>query len=114
MLLLFTKPCVWMSFLLMTSIRCTQKFSRSMAQHHFVWDVGEDGSTHLVALLLGHGLPWWSGCCSSTGAHTTQIHERTSPVVQAMARRLFGAKPLPEQMLTYCKLDPREQISYEI
>ena len=28
-----------------------------------------------------------------------------------MACRLFGAKPLPEPMLTYCQLDPREQFS---
>ena len=29
-----------------------------------------------------------------------------SALVQIMARRLFGAKPLPEPMLTYCQLDP--------
>ena len=28
-----------------------------------------------------------------------------------MACRLFGAKPLPEPMLSYCQLDPQEQIS---
>ena len=28
-----------------------------------------------------------------------------------MACRLFGAKPLPEPMLTYCQLDPYEQTS---
>ena len=28
-----------------------------------------------------------------------------------MARRLFGAKPLPEPMLVYCKLDSWEQSS---
>ena len=29
-----------------------------------------------------------------------------SSLVHAMACRLFGAKPLPEPMLTYCQLDP--------
>ena len=29
-----------------------------------------------------------------------------------MACRLLGAKPLPEPMLTYCQLDPQEQIFY--
>ena len=28
-----------------------------------------------------------------------------------MARRLVGAKPLPEPMLTYGQLDPKEQTS---
>ena len=28
-----------------------------------------------------------------------------------MACRLFGAKPLPEPMLPYCRLDPKEYIS---
>ena len=32
-----------------------------------------------------------------------------SALVQVMACRLFGAKPLPEPMLTYCQLDPYEQ-----
>ena len=34
-----------------------------------------------------------------------------SALVQLMACRLFGAKPLPEPMLAYCQLDSREQIS---
>ena len=34
-----------------------------------------------------------------------------STLVQVMACRLFGAKPLPEPMLDYCQLDPWEQIS---
>ena len=32
-------------------------------------------------------------------------------LVQVMACRLFGAKPLPEPMLPYCQLDPWEQSS---
>ena len=38
-----------------------------------------------------------------------QVTERAS--VQVMVCRLFGAKPLPEPMLTYCQLDPKDQIS---
>ena len=34
-----------------------------------------------------------------------------SALVQVMACRLFGAKPLPEPMLVYCQLDSWEQIS---
>ena len=34
-----------------------------------------------------------------------------SALVQIMACRLFGAKPLPELMLVYCQLDSWEQIS---
>ena len=36
-----------------------------------------------------------------------------STLVQVMACRLFGAKPLPEPMLTHCQLDPEEQTSVE-
>ena len=36
---------------------------------------------------------------------------RSSALVLIMACCLFGAKPLPELMLTYCKLDPLEQTS---
>ena len=34
-----------------------------------------------------------------------------SSLVHVMASRLFGAKPLPEPMLTYCQLDSWEHIS---
>ena len=34
-----------------------------------------------------------------------------SSLVQIMACRLFGAKPLSEAMLTYCQLDPKQYIS---
>ena len=34
-----------------------------------------------------------------------------SSLVQIMACRLFGAKPLSEPKLTYCQLDPLEQTS---
>ena len=35
-----------------------------------------------------------------------------SALVQVMAWRLFGAKPLPELMLPYCQLDPWEQLQW--
>ena len=34
-------------------------------------------------------------------------------LVQVMARRLFGAKPLPEPMLTYCQLNPWKETSVQ-
>ena len=34
-----------------------------------------------------------------------------SALVQIMACRLFGAKPLSKPMMSYCQLDPREQTS---
>ena len=40
------------------------------------------------------------------------MRQRTrSALVQVMACRLFGTKPLPEPMLDYCELDSCEQIS---
>ena len=40
------------------------------------------------------------------------MRQWTGPsLVQVMACRLFGAKPLPEPMLVYCPLDPWEQVS---
>ena len=38
-------------------------------------------------------------------------HWTGSALVQVMACRLFGAKPLPEPMPTYCHMDSWEQIS---
>ena len=38
-------------------------------------------------------------------------HLAGSSLVHVMACRLFGAKPLPEPMTTYCQLDPLEQSS---
>ena len=37
-----------------------------------------------------------------------------SALVQVMACRLSGAKPLPEPMLPYCQLDPWEQTSVKV
>ena len=44
---------------------------------------------------------------NSSPPHATLMHQWTgSALIQVMAYRLFGAKPLPEPVLTYCELDP--------
>ena len=48
-------------------------------------------------------------CPKFSAAYMRQWTE--SSLLQVMACRLFGAKPLPEPALAYCKLDSREQIS---
>ena len=35
-------------------------------------------------------------------------------LVQVMACRLVGARPLPEPTLSYCQLDPKEQFQIQI
>ena len=50
-------------------------------------------STHLP--IMSHIMRQWTG----------------STLVQVLACRLFGAKPLSEPMLTYCQLGPWEQTS---
>ena len=37
-----------------------------------------------------------------------------SALVQIVARRLFGAKPLSKPMLSYCQLEPWEQTSMKL
>ena len=41
-------------------------------------------------------------------------HRNLSSLVQVMAFRLFGDKPLPEQIMTHCPLDPWEQTSQNL
>ena len=60
---------------------------------------------------------WFSDCpvhsqkdgsrgLNSSPPSTTYMRQWTgSALVQVMACRLFGAKPLPEPMLIYCQLD---------
>ena len=49
---------------------------------------------------------------NSSAPRTAYMRQWTgSTLVQVMACRLFGAKPLPEPMLTFCQLDPLEQTS---
>ena len=69
-------------------------------------------------------LRWWFGATNVDfsivrlcGIEPRAISQRApnqwtgSTLVQVMACRLFGAKPLPEPMLAYCWLDSWEQIS---
>ena len=54
----------------------------------------------------------WPECVNSSkpsDAYTRQYTILT--LVQLMACRLLGAKPLPEPVLTGCQLDPWEHIS---
>ena len=49
---------------------------------------------------------------NSSPPSAAYLHQRTgSALVQIMACRLFGAKPLPEPMLAYCQLNSWEHIS---
>ena len=48
---------------------------------------------------------------SSPPSGTYMCRRTGSTLVQVMAGHLFGAKPLPEPMLTYCQMDPKEQTS---
>ena len=53
--------------------------------------------------------PQWLN--SSPPSDAYMRHWTGTALVQVMACRLFGAKPLPEPMLTYCQLDPKKQTS---
>ena len=49
---------------------------------------------------------------NSSPPSAAYMRQGTEPaLVQIMACRLFGAKPLPELMLTYSQFDPKEQTS---
>ena len=51
-------------------------------------------------------------CINSSPPSATYMRQWSGPAsVQIMTCRLFGAKPLPEPMLTYCQVDSWEQIS---
>ena len=51
-------------------------------------------------------------CITSAPPSAAYMRQWTgSSLVQIMACRLFGVKPLPEPMLPYCELDPWEPIS---
>ena len=58
--------------------------------------------------------PSWNILPLLTSPSAAYLHQSSgSAMVQIMACRLFGAKPLPEPMLVYCQLDSWEQISVE-
>ena len=56
-------------------------------------------------------------CCrfnffNSLGSRDAYMHQSTRPsLVQIMAGRLIGAKPLPESVLPYHELEPKIHIS---
>ena len=51
-------------------------------------------------------------CINSSSLSAAYVRQWTGPsLVQEMAWRLFGAKPLPEPMLVYCPLDSWEKVS---
>ena len=52
--------------------------------------------------LLGHQQPWYWSLQTKRPNHWEKL-----PLLTHC--RLFGAKPLPEPMLTYCQVDPYEQ-----
>ena len=78
-----------------------------MVWHHEVYD-RNCGSGSLLGLLL---LTWFN-LSPPSAAYMRQW--TGSPLVQVKACRLFGAKPLPEQMLHYCQWDSWEHISIGI
>ena len=54
----------------------------------------------------------WGICKKSSPLCAAYVRQWIGSVlVQIMACRLFGAKPLPKPMLGYCRLDPYEQTS---
>ena len=69
------------------------------------WHRGCHGNRHLSPTQV----PSWINSSSPSAAYIRWW--TVSSLVQIMACRLFGTKPLPEPMLTYCQLDSWEQIS---
>ena len=53
----------------------------------------------------------WHLSINSSPSAAYMLRWTRSALVQIMACRLIGAKPLPEPTLTYCQLDPKEQTS---
>ena len=69
---------------------------------------------HLVGCIMSSlwVLQDMSSFINSSPLSAAYMHWSTwSPLVQVMACRLFGTKPLPEPMLTYSQLDSWEYIS---
>ena len=67
---------------------------------------------HWRPCSLMHICVTWLQCVNSSPPCAAYMHQWTgSALVQIMACRLDGAKPLSELMLTYYQLDPKEHIS---
>ena len=66
----------------------------------------------LTFLWLGYYCVVWLYLTPPPPSSATYMRQGTEPALsQVMACRLFGAKPLPEPMLTCCQLDHKEQTS---
>ena len=66
---------------------------------------------HINAKLFKPASDSWYGHLTHWGRVTHHASVNWPSLVQIMARRLDGAKPLSEPMLEYCYLDPWEQTS---
>ena len=99
-------------------------------QRYNRWSLGMDKLFHpilyngcdyisMLGLKLNHVSkrgPWWlllAPCHLELIEAEWRIYAAANipPLLQIMACRLFGAKPLSEPMLSYCQLDPKEYIS---
>ena len=77
----------------------------------------------LCAKFLGFTLKYPSGLLqwyrskmwlSQLGGVTYIQHQTGSTLVQVMTYHLVGTKPLPEPMLSYCQLDPRNKLQWNL
>ena len=104
-------------------ILVTDDISSDIALRWITLDLCDDKST-LVQVMAwcrqasSHYLnPCWprSQWVNSSPPSAAYMHQwNGSALVQVMACCLFGTKPLPEPMLTYCQLDCWEQISVKL
>ena len=72
---------------------------------------GALGNTHILHHMH------WGAAVNSSAPRAAYMHQWTgSALVQIMTCRLFGAKPLPEPILTCCQLDPWKptSVKYDI
>ena len=73
----------------------------------FCWSFATQNRSSRVIHLM-----YWMKKATLNSFHPSAVYMRWWTgwaFIQVMACRLFGAKPLPEPMFTYCQLDPYEQ-----
>ena len=73
------------------------------------WGQQDPGGPHVGPMNLA--IRDLSGISSPLPSASYMRQGTGSTLVQVMACRLFGAKPLPEPMLLYCQSYPKEHIS---
>ena len=85
---------------------CQQTLWRWIKLQHF-------SSQHIGVIRTLRNIPWFASTVTltlfinSSPPSTAYMHHLIgSALVQIMACRLFGAKPLSKPMLGYCQLDP--------